>query len=280
MLTIRSRVTTSSFHPLTWWLWAVLLATTLLLANTRAISVAIVTSTLVLALSMQRQTAGFYTFRWALRFAVIAFCFRMFIAIFIGVPMPGRTIFTLPQLQLPDFLVGIRIGGPVTTQRLLSGFDEAVLLVALILIFATANALSNPHSLLRILPQRFYGLGLAGVISTSVAPQAARGIERVRSARRLRGQSSHGIRSWRGVALPVLEDALERSIDLAAGLESRGYGYFPRPTRYRPETWKFRDTLAISGGLYGLVIVIASPSSMIVAPILVALFVLTPVFSS
>jgi energy-coupling factor transporter transmembrane protein EcfT len=229
---------------------------------------------------MQRQTAGFYTFRWALRFAVIAFSFRMFIAIFIGVPMPGRTIFTLPQLQLPDFLVGIRIGGPVTTQRLLSGFDEAVLLVALILIFATANALSNPHSLLRILPQRFYGLGLAGVISTSVAPQAARGIERVRSARRLRGQSSHGIRSWRGVALPVLEDSLERSIDLAAGLESRGYGYFPRPTRYRPETWKFRDTLAISGGLYGLVIVIASPSSMIVAPILVALFVLTPVFSS
>ena len=280
MLTIRSRVTTSSFHPLTWWLWAVLLATTLLLANTRAISVAIVTSTLVLALSMQRQTAGFYTFRWALRFAVIAFCFRMFIAIFIGVPMPGRTIFTLPQLQLPDFLVGIRIGGPVTTQRLLSGFDEAVLLVALILIFATANALSNPNSLLRILPQRFYGLGLAGVISTSVAPQAARGIERVRSARRLRGQSSHGIRSWRGVALPVLEDSLERSIDLAAGLESRGYGYFPRPTRYRPEMWKFRDTLAISGGLYGLVIVIASPSSMIVAPILVALFVLTPVFSS
>ena len=280
MLTIRSRVTTSSFHPLTWWLWAVLLATTLLLANTRAISVAIVTSTLVLALSMQRQTAGFYTFRWALRFAVIAFSFRMFIAIFIGVPMPGRTIFTLPQLQLPNFLVGIRIGGPVTTQRLLSGFDEAVLLVALILIFATANALSNPHSLLRILPQRFYGLGLAGVISTSVAPQAARGIERVRSARRLRGQSSHGIRSWRGVALPVLEDSLERSIDLAAGLESRGYGYFPRPTRYRPETWKFRDTLAISGGLYGLVIVIASPSSMIVAPILVALFVLTPVFSS
>jgi len=280
MLTIRSRVTTSSFHPLTWWLWAVLLATTLLLANTRAISVAIVTSTLVLALSMQRQTAGFYTFRWALRFAVIAFSFRMFIAIFIGVPMPGRTIFTLPQLQLPDFLVGIRIGGQVTTQRLLSGFDEAVLLVALILIFATANALSNPNSLLRILPQRFYGLGLAGVISTSVAPQAARGIERVRSARRLRGQSSHGIRSWRGVALPVLEDSLERSIDLAAGLESRGYGYFPRPTRYRPETWKFRDTLAISGGLYGLVIVIASPSSMFVAPILVALFVLTPVFSS
>ena len=280
MLKIRRRVITSSFHPLTWWLWAVLLATTLLAANTRAVSIAIVTSTLILAFSMQRYTAGFHTFHLALRFAIIAFCFRMFIAIMIGVPMPGRTIFTLPQLHLPDFLVGIRIGGPVTTQRLFSGFDEAVLLVALILLFATANSMSNPHGLLRILPKRFYGFGLAGVISTSVVPQAVRGIERVRRARRLRGQSSHGMRSWRGVALPVLEDSLERSIDLAAGLESRGYGYFPRPTRYRPDRWKFRDTLAISGGLYCLVIVIASSGSLIVAPILVALFVLTPVFSS
>jgi energy-coupling factor transport system permease protein len=280
MQKIRSQEASSSFHPLTWWLWAVLLAATLLLANTRAISTAIVISTLVLAFLMQRQVHWFHTFRWTLRFAVIAFCFRIFIAIMIGVPMPGKTMFTLPQLQLPDFFVGIRIGGPVTTQRLLSGFDEAILLVALILLFATANALSNPHSLLRILPKRFYGLGLAGVISTSVAPQAVRGIERVRSARRLRGQSSHGIRSWRGVALPVLEDSLERSIDLAATLESRGYGYFPRPTRYRPDTWKFRDTLAISGALYCFLFVIASSSSWIYAPILVAIFLLTPVFSS
>ena len=203
----------------------------------------------------------------------------MLIAILIGVPMPGRTLFTIPQVQLPEMFVGIRVGGPVTSQRLLSGFDEAILLVALILIFATANALSNPHSLLRILPRRFYGVGLASVISSSIAPQAARGIERVRNARRLRGQNSRGITSWRGIALPVLEDSLERSIELAASLESRGYGYFPCPTRYRPEIWKIRDTLAISGALYSLILIISSNSSSLLVSIIVAIFVLTPVFA-
>ena len=204
----------------------------------------------------------------------------MLIAVLIGVPMPGRTLFTLPQLQLPELFVGIRVGGPVTTQRLLSGFGEAILLVALILLFATANALSNPHSLLRVLPRKFYGLGLASVISSSVAPQAVRGIERVRNARRLRGQESRGLTSWRGVALPVLEDSLERSIDLAASLESRGYGCFPSPTRYRPESWKFRDTLAISGALYSLILIVSLSGASAFAAFIVALCVLTPVFAS
>lgn len=241
---------------------------------------ALVASTLVVAFTLKKSSPWTRTFDWALRLAVMAFSIRMLIAVLIGVPMPGRTLFELPQITLPELFVGIRVGGPVTTQRLLSGFDEAILLVALILIFATANSLSNPHSLLRILPRRFYGIGLASVISSSVAPQAASGIERVRNARRLRGQRSHGLRSWRGVALPVLEDSLERSIDLAASLESRGYGYFPRPTRYRPELWKFKDTMAVSGAVYSLLLVIASSGTGLIIPMLVTFFVLTPVFAS
>jgi energy-coupling factor transporter transmembrane protein EcfT len=243
-------------------------------------SMAVVTTTLVVAFVCKNSSPWTRIFDWALRLSVIAFSIRMLIAVLIGVPMPGKTLFELPQITLPELFVGIRVGGPVTTQRLLSGFDEAILLVALILIFATANSLSNPHSLLRILPRRFYGIGLAGVISSSVAPQAASGIERIRKARRLRGQKSHGLRSWRGVALPVLEDSLERSIDLAASLESRGYGYFPRPTRYRPEVWKFKDTMAISGPVYSFLLIIASPSSGSLIPLLVTFFVLTPVFAS
>lgn len=277
---LRSRTTTSSFHPLTWWLWAALLCTALLIADSRWISIALVFSTIVVAQALRSTSPWSQTFDWALRLASIAFLIRMVIAILIGVPMPGQILFTIPQVQLPELFVGIRVGGPVTSQRLLSAFDEAVLLVALILLFATANALSNPHSLLRILPRRFYGVGLASVISSSVAPQAARGIERVRNARRLRGQNSRGLKSWRGVALPVLEDSLERSIDLAASLESRGYGYFPRPTRYRPEKWKLRDTLAVSGAAYSLIVLATFSSSNLLIHVIVALCVLTPVFAS
>jgi energy-coupling factor transporter transmembrane protein EcfT len=163
---------------------------------------------------------------------------------------------------------------------LLSALDEALLLVALILVFAGANALSNPHNLLRVLPKKFYGIGLASVIASSVAPQAARSITRVRNAKRLRGQPSTGIKSWRSVALPVLEDSLECSIDLAASLESRGYGYFDKPTKYRPEKWGRREMLALSGPLYAILVIV----NLNLPPIWLALVLLfsisTPVMAS
>ncbi len=204
----------------------------------------------------------------------------MTIGFLIGVPMPGAVLFTLPQIKLPEFLVGIRIGGDVTTQRLLSALDEALLLVALILLFAGANALSNPHNLLRVLPKRFYGIGLVGVIASSVAPQTARSISRVRNAKRLRGQPSRGLRSWRNIALPVLEDSLERSIDLAASLESRGYGYFENPSRYRPETWGVRENLAICGPLYAILATLSLTLSPMWFSVALLICVSTPVLVS
>jgi energy-coupling factor transporter transmembrane protein EcfT len=78
----------------------------------------------------------------------------------------------------------------------------------------------------------------------------------------------------------VLEDSLERSIDLAASLESRGYGYFSKPTRYRPESWGLRETLAISGPLFivMLLLYISNPGPMIIAPLFLA--ALTPAWAS
>lgn len=254
-----------------------LMSITVLFSTNLYISCATTISALLIFKQLKTQSQIEHTFNWAIRFAALAFTIRMSIGVFLGVPMPGRQIFVLPQLTLPDFLVGIRIGGPVTLQRLENAFSEAMLLVSLILVFATANALSNPHALLRVLPKRFYGIGLAGVIATSVAPQTVSSINRVRNAKHLRGQSGRGLRSWRGVAMPVLEDALERSIDLAASLEARGYGLNAKPTRYRPERWSFSDLLAISGPLYLLLILLVDPGvSVTLLAIFVLLGALTP----
>ena len=277
---VSPRATTPTFHPLVWWLWATFLATSALLARSSLVSLLLIAATLLIHALLSSTTTWSRTFHWALRLALFAFTIRMLVAILLGVPMPGRTLFTLPHIQLPEFFVGIRLGGPVTSQRLASAFDEGVLFVALILIFATANSLSNPHGLLRILPKRFYGLGVAGVIASSVAPQTARSIERVRSARRLRGHRTGALRSWRGIALPVLEESLERSINLAASLESRGYGYFPKPTRYRPEKWKLRDYLAVSGPLY-ILFAIATTANVGLSLLGIVVFgALTPVMAS
>jgi len=46
----------------------------------------------------------------------------------------------------------------------------------------------------------------------------------VRTARRLRGRPDRGPRAFLGSVMPVLEGALERAVDLAAAMDSRGYG--------------------------------------------------------
>ena len=253
----------------------------LLRSDSALTSIAISVGAVALVLMKRSNTYWYQSFRWSLRLAALAFALRMAIGVIIGVPMPGKLLFTIPSIKLPDLFVGIRLGGDVTSQRLSTAFDEATLLVALILIFAAASALSNPHELLRVLPRKYYGIGLATVIASSVAPQSARSIERVRAARRLRGESSTGIVSLRKVGIPVLEESLERSIDLAASLESRGYGYFPNPSRYRPHNWRLRETIALAAPIYALIFLFLVPavSSALLAG-LVVIAVITPGFIS
>jgi energy-coupling factor transport system permease protein len=62
------------------------------------------------------------------------------------------------------------------------------------------------------------------VISISVMPQLAESVRRVRQARELRGVAGGRVAKLRGILVPVLEDALERSMALAAGMDARGYG--------------------------------------------------------
>src|SRR5207302_8616094 len=85
-------------------------------------------------------------------------------------------------------------------------------------------SLASPYRLLRSMPAVLYELGVAVTVALSFAPQATVSAQRVREARRLRGRPSRGLSGLRGMAVPVLEIALERSLELAASMDSRGYG--------------------------------------------------------
>src|SRR3954465_9986077 len=57
------------------------------------------------------------------------------------------------------------------------------------------------------------------------------------------------------MAVPVLEDALERSVDLAAAMDARGFGRRgsgPRRERLLASTLTIAGLLAICAGTYGL----------------------------
>jgi energy-coupling factor transport system permease protein len=87
-----------------------------------------------------------------------------------------------------------------------------------------ANALASPRRLLRYVPATLYDVGTAVVVGLAYAPQMVDDARRVRSARRLRGHDGRSPRELMRLAVPVLDGALERALDLAASMESRGYG--------------------------------------------------------
>jgi energy-coupling factor transport system permease protein len=93
-------------------------------------------------------------------------------------------------------------------------------------------------------------------VALAFAPQAVAAVGRLRSARRLRGRSDRGLRRIRGLAIPVLEGALERSVDLAAAMDARGFGRVgTTPARIRRATAALTlgGLLAMVASTYGLI---------------------------
>jgi energy-coupling factor transport system permease protein len=93
-------------------------------------------------------------------------------------------------------------------------------------------------------------VGVAVVVALTLIPPALTHLQLIREARRLRGQPSRGVASVARTATAVLAGALERSLALAAAMDSRGFG------RLRPlSVWERRltATLTLSGLLALLV---------------------------
>jgi len=117
------------------------------------------------------------------------------------------------------------------------------------------TALASPRRLLRYVPATLYEVGTSVVVALTFAPQLVEDARRVRAARRLRGHTGRGLRELGRLAVPVLVGALERSLHLAASMESRGYG---RAVRRSSRNTRLGGALTILGlvgvvvGLYGM----------------------------
>ncbi len=164
-------------------------------------------------------------------------------------------VLRLPEVTLPSWAAGIQVGGTVYLEGLLAAALAGLRLAVMIACIGAANALANPKRLLRALPGALHEIGSAVVVSVSVAPQLAESVQRVLRARQLRGDTTRGLRAVPTVALPVLEDTLERSLLLAAAMDSRGYGrteHMPRGHRFVTGAVTLGGLLASAVGIYGV----------------------------
>ncbi|MFE4666748.1 energy-coupling factor transporter transmembrane component T [Streptomyces sp. NPDC056716] len=189
-----------------------------------------------------------------LALAVIAL--RVLFTVVLGSPIPGtHVLLTLPEIPLPDWAQGIRLGGRVTLESLLFAFYDGLRLATMLICVGAANALANPSRLLKSLPGALYELGVAVVVALTFAPHLIADVQRLRAARRLRGRPDRGIRGLLQVGMPVLEGALERSVALAAAMDARGYGrtaQVPPSVRRTTAVLTLAGLLGVCAGTYGV----------------------------
>jgi energy-coupling factor transport system permease protein len=211
-------------HPVAWWLWALGLATAAS-RTTNPLLLAMIIAVAGLVVANRRGDAPWaMAFRYYLIVGAVIVTLRVVFRIVFGGGGTGPVLFTLPQVPLPRLATGIRLFGPVGAEQVLGGFYDGLRLATMLICLGAANALANPKRMLRAVPGALYEIGTAVVVALSVAPQLVESVLRVRRARRLRGGRERGLRALRGIAIPVLVDAMDRSLQLAAAMDSRGYG--------------------------------------------------------
>lgn len=222
----RDRRVPRNLHPVAWWIWAIGLVVAAS-RTTNPLLLLVIVSVAGVVVSARRSDAPWArAFRYYLFFGAVIIAMRVGSRIIFGggIDVGGHVLFRLPVVPLPGWAAGIRLGGAVPLEAVLTAVYDGLRLATLIVCIGAANALANPKRALRALPGALYELGVAVVISITVAPQLITSIQRVRRARKLRGGSQKGFKALRSIALPVLQDALDRSLLLAAAMDSRGYG--------------------------------------------------------
>jgi energy-coupling factor transporter transmembrane protein EcfT len=88
------------------------------------------------------------------------------------------------------------------------------------------------------------------VIALSIIPQLVISVQRVRLAQRMRGIKKIGLTNWRFLAAPVIEESLERAVDLATNLENKGFGFHQNPTQFAPIKFGINERLLVISSIY------------------------------
>lgn len=214
-------------HPVAWWVWALGLATAAALTtNPLQLLLLVAMVTLVVVLRRSAQPWG-ASFRLYVLLAVLIVVLRVVFRILFGAVDSGPVWLHLPPVPLPDWVAGLTLLGPVTRDDVLGGLYDGLRLATIVVCVGAANALANPKRLLASMPPALYEVGTALVVAVTVFPQLAESVRRVRRAQELRGGDTGRLAILRRRLVPVLEDALERSLALAAGMDARGYGRLP-----------------------------------------------------
>src|SRR3954453_16800419 len=263
-------------HPAAWWGWATAVAIAASRTTNPVTLLLLVSATAFVVASRRPNSPWSRSYVVFLRIGLAAVAIRVVLFALLGTGPGTHVLVTLPRVPLPGWMAGVRLGGPVSLDGVLAATYDGLRLARILICVGGANTLTSPRRLLKSLPSALQEAGVAVTVALSFAPQAIASVGKLRAARRLRGRPDHGLRSLRGLAVPVLEGALDRSVDLAAAMDSRGFGR--RATAGRAAA-RAAARLVLAGGVLMLAssyaIVDASAPDVLGVPLLAVGGVLT-----
>lgn len=222
-MTLPSRLP-RDLHPVAWWLWALGLATAASLTTNPLVLLLLIGVASVVVAARRSDQPWADSFRLYVWLGVAIIVIRVAFRLVFGDGYGGTVLLDLPTIPLPGWVAGIALLGPITREALLAGLYDGLRLATIVICIGAANSLANPKRLLRSVPPALYEIGTALVVAVTVLPQLADSVRRVRAAQSLRAGETGRVGRLRRFLVPVLEDALERSLALAAGMDARGYG--------------------------------------------------------
>jgi energy-coupling factor transport system permease protein len=169
-------------------------------------------------------------------------------------------------------LVRLGDGGPlgqldVTLEALAFGAKEALVLIVVVAVAALASAVIDPDEVLRSLRRVSFRSALTATIATRMLPLLALDARRIGDAQRCRPRPPGRLAVMRAITA----NALDRSLDVAATLEVRGYGSARRPPRTRRAA--SRHDLAFTASAAALVALAAAwPARFVYYPTIAGSF--------
>nr|WP_220488437.1 energy-coupling factor transporter transmembrane component T [Tessaracoccus sp. MC1756] len=216
-------------HPFAWWGWALALAVAASSTSNPLLLAGFIAVASLVVIARRADSPWGRAFKLYLYLGLFIVVLRVAFRIVFGGGDGPTVLFTLPEVPLPVWVRGIRLLGPVSLEAVLTGFYDGMRLATIIVCVGAANALANPKKLLASLPGALYELGTVMVVAVSALPQLGDSLQRVARARKLRRAPAARGRRQRlkvveTIIVPVLSDALERSLALAASMDVRGYG--------------------------------------------------------
>jgi energy-coupling factor transport system permease protein len=195
---------------------------------------------------------------------------RVLRSLYLSLPMALLIVLVNAFVSRNGLTVIARLGdgGPlgqldITLEAVAYGAKAALVLVVIIASAALASAAVDPDELLRSLRRVSFRSALTATVATRMVPLLALDAKRISEAQRCRPHPGGRMAVMRAITA----NALDRSLDIAATLEVRGYGSARRPTRVR-RPWSRHDLAFASSAVAIVALPFALPASFSFYPVI------------